>query len=82
MGLIIKSVNLTEETKIVKSINWEYGLVSGTQEVPDPNPSEFIKFEKLTNDIVKDWLLKIKDFTGYDEITEVIEIDKIITLGI
>jgi len=82
MGLIIKSVNLTEETKIVKSINWEYGTVSGCQEVPDPNPSEFIEFEKLTNDIVKDWLLKIKDFTGYDEIAEVVEIDKIITLSI
>ena len=82
MGLIIKSVNLTEDTKIVKSINWEYGVVSGTQEVPDPNPTEFIEFENLTNEIVKFWLLKIKDFTGYEDIEEVKETNKIITLSI
>ena len=79
--VIIKSVNLTETTQIVKSINWEYGNVSGCQEVPNPNPSEFIEFSNLTNEIVKGWLVSIVDFTKFVEIKP-IEEEKIITLTI
>jgi hypothetical protein len=81
MEIIIKSVNLTETTQIVKSINWEYGNISGCQEVPNPNPSEFIEFSKLTNEIVKGWLIAFVDFSKFVEI-EPIEIENIITLPI
>lgn len=79
--VIIKSVNLTETTQIVKSINWEYGNVSGCQEVSNPNPSEFIEFSNLNNEIVKGWLVNIIDFSNFVEV-EPIEEEKIITLTI
>jgi hypothetical protein len=82
MELIIKSVNLTENTQIIKSINWEYGNISGCQEVPNPNPREFIEFSNLTNEIVKGWLLNIVDFSQFEIIEPIQEVDKIITLEI
>ena len=81
MEVIIKSVNLTETTQIVKSINWEYGDISGCQEVPNPNPSEFIEFSNLTNEIVKGWLITFVDFSKFVEI-EPVEVESIITLSI
>ncbi len=80
MEVIIKSVNLTETTQIVKSINWQYGNLSGCQEVPDPNPKEFIGFSKINNEIVKGWLLNIVDFSQFEIIEPIEETDKIITL--
>lgn len=70
MELIIKSVNVTEQTEIVKSISWLYGDVSGTKEISEPDFKNFIELDNLTNDIVKGWLINLIDFKQYDNVVK------------
>ncbi len=68
MEVIIESVNITENTQIVKSVSWSYGEVSGNKQLEEPNPDKFIEFEKLNKDIVTEWLKDSIDFSLYDVI--------------
>ena len=81
MEIIIESINIIENTKVVKSVNWSYGNISGTKELEKPNFDNFINFEKLDNNIVISWLENIIDFSQYNEfmVTPIVE-TKIITV--
>lgn len=81
MEIIIESINITENTQIVKSVNWSYGIVSGSKELEEPNKENFIEFEILDNDIIKSWLNNLIDFSMYDIIENKEEkSEKIITV--
>lgn len=64
-------VSLNGLANIIKSVNWEYGngtvSITGTVELPEPDQNNFIPFEEITGDMVKEWIQKIVDFNYYDE---------------
>lgn len=81
--VIIDSVNITENTKIVKSINWTYKNISGTKELDEPNKDTFIEFEELNNSILVSWLENLIDFSIYDVIENTKDLtEKIITVNL
>lgn len=83
MEIIIESINITENTKIVKSVNWSYGEISGNKELEEINPNNFIDFENLDNTIITSWLENIIDFNVYN-ITEKEKVlfEKIISISL
>lgn len=74
-------VSLNGLSNIIKSVNWEYGdeniSISGTAELSEPDANNFILFEEITNNMVKEWIQKTIDFSSYDQFMIPIEEQKI-----
>jgi len=61
-------------TNVVKSIEWIFGETSGTLELDEPNENNFIDFELVTTEILKNWVKQKIDFKKFNtELTPIID---------